>query len=164
LGCGTGINAIFLAAQGFDVTAVDISAVALEQAAAKAAEAGVSVRFVQSDVLALPEMGPPFGFLFDRGCYQHLRKINPFRLRDVLARLTQPGSLYLSVVPSANEKDPRLRPPGALYDYELCLDLAAMFDLVQLCEFRIRGREIQAEPCCPLGWSVLRRRTEVSCQ
>jgi len=32
LGCGTGSNAIWLAQQGFDVTALDISEVALERA------------------------------------------------------------------------------------------------------------------------------------
>ena len=32
LGCGTGSNAIWLAQQGFDVTAIDFSLLALEQA------------------------------------------------------------------------------------------------------------------------------------
>ncbi|MGW4384876.1 methyltransferase domain-containing protein [Kitasatospora sp. NPDC004531] len=44
LGCGEGGDAIWLAQQGWQVTAVDISQVALDRAAARAAAAGVSDR------------------------------------------------------------------------------------------------------------------------
>jgi SAM-dependent methyltransferase len=50
LGCGEGGDAIFLARSGWAVTAVDISVVALEKAAAHAAEAGVTVDFQQHDL------------------------------------------------------------------------------------------------------------------
>ena len=44
LGCGEGADAIWLAARGWRVTAVDISGVALERAAAHARDAGVADR------------------------------------------------------------------------------------------------------------------------
>ncbi|ADB32492.1 Methyltransferase type 12 [Kribbella flavida DSM 17836] len=44
LGCGEGADAIWLAGQGWTVTAVDISAVALERAARHAEQAGVADR------------------------------------------------------------------------------------------------------------------------
>ncbi|WP_424532979.1 class I SAM-dependent methyltransferase [Sphaerisporangium viridialbum] len=44
LGCGEGADAIWLARQGWQVTAVDISRVALDRAAGHAAEAGVAGR------------------------------------------------------------------------------------------------------------------------
>lgn len=44
LGCGEGTNAIWLAAQGWTVTAVDVSQVALNHAAAFAERAGVDAR------------------------------------------------------------------------------------------------------------------------
>lgn len=44
LGCGDGVTAIWLAARGWTVTAVDISRVALDAAAARAERAGVSSR------------------------------------------------------------------------------------------------------------------------
>jgi SAM-dependent methyltransferase len=44
LGCGEGADAIWLARRGWQVTAVDISAVALERARKHAAEAGVADR------------------------------------------------------------------------------------------------------------------------
>jgi SAM-dependent methyltransferase len=44
LGCGSGANAIWLASQGWTVTGVDLSGVALERAAEHAEQAGVSAR------------------------------------------------------------------------------------------------------------------------
>jgi SAM-dependent methyltransferase len=44
LGCGEGGDAIWLAAQGWQVTAVDVSSIALKRAAARAEEAGVASR------------------------------------------------------------------------------------------------------------------------
>jgi len=50
LACGFGDNAIVMARAGFEVTAVDISSVALERAKGRALKAGVHVDFVLSDV------------------------------------------------------------------------------------------------------------------
>lgn len=52
LGCGEGADALWLAERGWTVTAVDVSAVALERAAAHAAEAGVGdrVTWLQRDL------------------------------------------------------------------------------------------------------------------
>ena len=52
LGCGEGGDAIWLAGSGWQVTAVDISAVALQRAAEDAAAAGVAERisFVEADL------------------------------------------------------------------------------------------------------------------
>jgi 2-polyprenyl-3-methyl-5-hydroxy-6-metoxy-1,4-benzoquinol methylase len=56
LGCGDGVNAVFMASRGCRVTAVDISGTALEMARRKAREAGVEVEFVEGDVF---ELDPP---------------------------------------------------------------------------------------------------------
>ncbi len=50
LGSGQGRNAVWLAAQGHDVTAVDLSPVATEQATRLAEESGVTVDFVAADL------------------------------------------------------------------------------------------------------------------
>lgn len=51
-GCGTGTEALWLAEQGWDVTAADISATALAEARARAATAGVGERvdWVETDL------------------------------------------------------------------------------------------------------------------
>src|SRR3954452_9296635 len=75
LGCGTGASAVWLAQQGFDVTALDLSTVAIESARRRAEAAGAGVRFLAADVLKPPpELAGPFDFVFDRGCYHAVRR------------------------------------------------------------------------------------------
>ena len=52
VGCGEGADAIWLARSGWEVTAVDISTVAVERGSAAAEAAGVSVRWVAADFAA----------------------------------------------------------------------------------------------------------------
>ncbi|HUQ54013.1 MAG TPA: methyltransferase domain-containing protein [Gammaproteobacteria bacterium] len=48
--CGTGRNALYLAADGFDVTALDISSVALERGRGAATERGLDVEWLCADL------------------------------------------------------------------------------------------------------------------
>ncbi len=58
LGSGQGRNAVWLAAQGHRVTAVDLSPVATEQAKQLAVQAGVTAEFVSADLSTWePEVG-----------------------------------------------------------------------------------------------------------
>lgn len=51
VGCGEGADAVWLAAHGWRVTALDVSSVALSRAAAHAAELGVSVTWLHAGLL-----------------------------------------------------------------------------------------------------------------
>ena len=73
LGCGDGVNAVFMASRGCAVTAVDVSPTALEMAREKQREAGVEVEFIEGDVFELEPAGEPYDFVFDRGMLHHLR-------------------------------------------------------------------------------------------
>ena len=59
IGCGLGADAVWLAGQGWDVTALDVSQVALDRAAAAADQAGVTVTWMRSRLedLDVPEGG-----------------------------------------------------------------------------------------------------------
>ncbi len=59
IGCGMGADAVWLAGQGWDVTALDVSQVALDRAAAAADQAGVTVTWMRSRLedLDVPEGG-----------------------------------------------------------------------------------------------------------
>jgi SAM-dependent methyltransferase len=48
VGCGEGADAVWLADRGWNVTALDVSRVALDRAALRAQQAGVDVEWVQS--------------------------------------------------------------------------------------------------------------------
>jgi SAM-dependent methyltransferase len=74
VGCGTGDLAIALARRGFEVTAVDISRVAIDAARAKAAGAGVTVHFEVQDATVLSLPSAPFDTVFDSGLLHSLHR------------------------------------------------------------------------------------------
>lgn len=59
IACGKGRNALFLAARGFDVTALDVSAVALSEGRRRAAERNLRINWLECDLDKdrLPEPG-----------------------------------------------------------------------------------------------------------
>ena len=48
--CGAGRNALFLAAAGYEVDAIDISSAALARAREKASQSGLDVRWIEADL------------------------------------------------------------------------------------------------------------------
>lgn len=165
LGCGTGTNAVFLAQQGFDVTAIDLSSLAIQQANARAQQAGVQVCFMQGDVLTLHEsaesLGEPFDLVFDRGVYHVLRSVNLFGMLRTLHRVTRPESLYITLAGNANEPPHPEGGPPQVYGHDLVKELSPLFDLIQLREFYFDGVVVEGSPIRPLGWSALLRRKAI---
>lgn len=54
LAAGSGRNAVFLAQQGYEVTAIDISPVGLDRCRALAHNRGVEVELIEADLLTYP--------------------------------------------------------------------------------------------------------------
>ncbi|WDP91112.1 MAG: class I SAM-dependent methyltransferase [Desulfobacter sp.] len=69
LGCGTGVNALWLAGQGFEVTGIDFSPFALEKARANARAENIAACFMEMDFLREHLDTTDFSFVFDRGCF-----------------------------------------------------------------------------------------------
>jgi SAM-dependent methyltransferase len=69
VGCGTGENALLLAAHGLAVTGLDGSPTALARARAKAATRGLQVPFVLGDALGLAALGQRFETVLDCGLF-----------------------------------------------------------------------------------------------
>ena len=93
LACGAGRNAVWLAGQGWRVTAVDFSAVALRMARGLEAERRVSVEWVEADVLAWM---PP-ARAYDLVCVLYLQ-LPPGERRTALAgaaAAVRPGGTLL---------------------------------------------------------------------
>ena len=87
LGCGPGRNALYLAGQGFDVDAVDLSEQAVRWAQERAEQTGIQVRFRCGDAFALvgTELTGPYDLIYDSGCFHHLpphRRISYLALLD----------------------------------------------------------------------------------
>lgn len=94
LGCGTGDNAIYLARNGFEVTGVDFSSLAIERARQKAEAAGVKVDFLVDDLTNPKKVKGVFDFLLDYSVFDDLSyKQRGLYLKNILP-LTRPGSKF----------------------------------------------------------------------
>lgn len=93
LGCGPGRNALYLAAAGFAVDAVDLSPTALGWAAERAREAGADVRFHLGDAFAPDGPVPPgpYDLIHDSGCFHHLPPHRRVSYLALLDRALAPG-------------------------------------------------------------------------
>jgi SAM-dependent methyltransferase len=154
LGCGTGTNAIYLASRGFDVTGLDCSATALERARNKAVEAGVNVRFLEADLCRFKLDLEPFDFIFDRGCYHSVRRLDIAGFLQTLRRLSKPGTRYLVLTGNANEKT---EGPPRVHEHEIRIDLESLFEIQFIREFRF---EVSDPPEGFLAWSCLMTRRD----
>ena len=109
LGCGTGTNAIWLARQGFDVTAVEISESALLQARAK--QDADQCTFVQADFLTMPTPEQRYGFVFDLGCFHYFHEeAERVLFAQRVSESLQAEGLWLSVIGSTDGQ--QMGPPG----------------------------------------------------
>src|SRR3569832_979026 len=113
-GCGTGINAVHLAQQGFDVLAADCSPVAIERARQLAVEANVSMRTAITDLCRASDLRASLGqsaalferqcaFLFDRGCYHCARRVDLAGFLETVEWLAAPNARLLMLCGNANE-------------------------------------------------------------
>ncbi len=88
--CGAGRNALFLAANGYSVTALDISAVALERGRQRAEERALSIEWLCGDLDDFVEHVLPPG-TFDLIVW--VRYIHDTLMPSLIARLNPGGTL-----------------------------------------------------------------------
>ncbi|MEU3935681.1 class I SAM-dependent methyltransferase [Streptomyces sp. NPDC029044] len=95
VGCGEGADAIWLARGGWDVTALDVSGLALERAAGHALDAGVVVQWVHA---ALTEaVLPPASFDLVSAQYPALLRTPDAAAERALLTAVAPGGVLLLV-------------------------------------------------------------------
>ncbi|MER5740584.1 methyltransferase domain-containing protein [Streptomyces sp. NPDC002262] len=95
VGCGEGADAIWLARSGWDVTALEVSGVALARAAAHARDAGVEVRWVHA---GLAEAAlPPASFDLVSAQYPALLRTPGATAERALLDAVAPGGTLLLV-------------------------------------------------------------------
>jgi len=150
-GCGEGADAIWLASQGWQVTAVDFSATALERGAAQAQAAGMadSVRWVRADLTAQAPDEQSYDLVSAQ--FMQLPPQPRRTLFAALAAAVAPGGTLLIVGQHPSDLATTVhRPPLREVFYtadELTADLDALWD-VEVAEMRPRavtdseGREV----------------------
>ncbi len=149
IGCGTGTNSVWLAQQGFEVTGIDLAPLAVERAQQRALAAGINVHFRVADVLHLPDLGEPFGFFFDRGCYHAVRRNASEPYAPAVAQQLAPGAQGL--VLAGNAREPHDPGPPVVAEEQIREELGLAFKILDLHEFRFD--EAPGVPERFLGWS-----------
>jgi cyclopropane fatty-acyl-phospholipid synthase-like methyltransferase len=94
-GCGTGENALFLAASGHRVTGIDFVDEAIRMARRKAADRGLTVEFQVKDAMTLGDWGQRFATVIDSGLFHALSDEDRVRYVAGLTHVTEPGGRLL---------------------------------------------------------------------
>ena len=94
IGCGTGVQAVFMAENGYSVTAVDFIPKALEFARKRAKDANVNISF-QEDDITLWKTDQKFDLIFDSGCLHSLPQKNLSIYKSNLLDWLKPNGNYI---------------------------------------------------------------------
>jgi len=153
-GCGTGSSAVWLAQQGFEITGIDISPIAIERAKKRAGEASMAIQFLTADVTNLPDLGAPFEFFFDRGCYHAVRRNDGGGYLREIERIIAPGAM--GIVLTGNSRQQRSPGPPAVSEDTIRREWGRAFVILSLEEFLFDQDETDGHR--HLGWSCVLRR------
>lgn len=131
VGCGTGTNALWLAAHGFDVLGIDVSPLAIDRARARMGGGAHACRFEVLDFLLDPPQGP-FDFVFDRGCF-HVFDEPEVRAHfaAIVAAVLAPDGVWLSLIGST-EGAPRETGPPRRSARDIVSAVEPVLEIVQL--------------------------------
>jgi SAM-dependent methyltransferase len=159
IGCGTGTNAVWLAARGLDVLGVDVSPRAVERARARAG-ATAGANFAVLDFLVDDPPGGPFDLVFDRGCF-HVFDEPEARARFAarVAGLLVIGGRWLSLIGSTEGPSRDTGPPR-----RSAADIVgAVEPALEIVELRSIRFDVDLETP-PAAWLCLSRRREIPAQ
>jgi ubiquinone/menaquinone biosynthesis C-methylase UbiE len=92
--CGAGTNPLYLAKQGFDVTAIDISDGAVKLSKKRAHEEKLEINLLVGSFLAVPFEDKMFDFVFDMGCFHHVETQNRTSFIRGVHRVLKPKGMY----------------------------------------------------------------------
>lgn len=160
LGCGSGIEAIYLAKKHFDVTAVDCSAMAIDRAQTRARAQNALLRIVHDDVFKFcNQLKSKFDLVYDIGFYHFIRKHHLSSFIDLLWKITRKGSLYFTLAGSDEEEIEESFShqnflPTVRYD-DIFNELGTLFEVVEIQPGTIYSRA-REEPY--KAWGCLFRR------
>jgi len=132
IGCGTGNNAVWLAEQGFAVTALDISTSAIALAEKRRAGRGVDLRLLAADFLACDLETEVFDLVFDRGCFHCLPDKDAQRKYvDKVASCLKPDGTWLSLIGNKDQPANDKGPPR-MSATEICSAVEGNFEILSL--------------------------------
>jgi ubiquinone/menaquinone biosynthesis C-methylase UbiE len=93
--CGSAVNALYLAQQGFPCHGLDISPTALGLARTRMVQSGLACRLVKGDAARLPYPDASFTLVFDRGCFHSIPPDDREEYALGIRRVLQPEGIFL---------------------------------------------------------------------
>lgn len=143
VGCGTGENALYLAARGHRVLGIDAARAALARAEAKGAERGVAAAFRAADALDLARLRRRFETALDCGLFHALDHADRRRYAQSLTEVLAPGStLHLLCV---SDDEPPGPGPARVAEYDLRDAFRSIFALTRIRPGRLETRGPRGE-------------------
>jgi SAM-dependent methyltransferase len=139
-GCGTGENALFLAASGYQVTGIDFVDEAISMARCKAAERGLTVEFQVKDALTLGNWDQRFATVIDSGLFHVLPDEDRVRYVAGLTHVTEPGGRLLLMCFS--DEEPGTQGPRRVSQREI---RTAFKDAWTVEEIRARRADVRSD-------------------
>jgi ubiquinone/menaquinone biosynthesis C-methylase UbiE len=138
-GCGSGENALHIAASGLTVLGVDVAETALEMARTKADERGIDAEFVAADALALEQLGRRFTTVLDSGLFHALDRDERREYVTGLAAVTEPGGTVYVLCFSDIGADTGPHPVSA-DDLKSAFDSAGVWEITSIQPDRVLTR------------------------
>lgn len=130
VGCGTGENALFLAAQGLSVTGVDFSRTAIELAQEKGAQRQSSAKFRVGNALKLSLLNRSFDTIIDSALFHVFTdKERPLYAESLAAALKPHGVAYIVCF---SEKEPGDWGPRRVTQGEIQRTFQKRFDVASI--------------------------------
>ena len=106
IGCGTGENAIFFAAQGLEVLGLDAAPLAIQKAKKKALQRAVRVEFLVGDALHLENQKRTFDTITDCGLFHTFSdEDRKLFVRSLKAALNKSGTYFMLCFSDAEPAD-----------------------------------------------------------
>ena len=154
VGCGFGHNSIWLARQGFAVTGVDVSEIAVQKARENGEQAHVDGTFFLLDFFQEDIPGLPFDFVFDRGCFHSYSSDDERKkFAERAAHHLSEAGLWLSLVGSADQPPHGLGPPRRSAR-DIVVAAEPLFEILSLTATRFDSN--RENP--PRAWACLMRK------
>jgi SAM-dependent methyltransferase len=95
VGCGAGVELVFLAKHGFRAIGLDVAPKALELAATLAKKAAVEVELLEGSAVSIPLDADAVDLVNDRGLLQHLSENERGKYAREVARVLRPGGVLV---------------------------------------------------------------------
>jgi SAM-dependent methyltransferase len=131
VGCGTGENALFLAARGHRTLGVDAAPAAIDRARAKAAARGLAAPFLVADALDLARIRRRFETALDCGLFHVLAPEQRRAYAHSLCEVLSPGGT-LHLLCFSDEEPPDSPGPRRVAQYEIGDAFRSIFALTRI--------------------------------